>query len=319
MRNIFLAGSKGMVGSSVERLLSSKPDINLLSTSRDTLDLLEFNSVRSFFKNNDIDAVIIAAAKVGGIKANNDFPADFISENLTIQLNLIKSAHEFNVQNLIFLGSSCIYPKIAPQPMKEDYLLSGHLEPTNEAYAIAKIAGIKLCESYNRQFGRDYRSLMPTNLYGPGDNYHLENSHVIPALIRKFYEAKQKKINQVNVWGSGDAKREFLMVDDLAEAIYHVLKMSKEKYDEITLPQLSHLNVGSGKEISIKELSYTIAKIVKFDGEILFDSSQPDGSPRKLVNSNKLINTGWKPKYNLESGLKTALDDFIKNYVYLRK
>lgn len=315
---VFVAGATGMVGSSICRLLKSKPNIELLSPSRIDLDLMDLQATQAFFKKNKVDYVVIAAAKVGGIKANNDLPADFLFNNLTIQLNIINSAFESDVRNLIFLGSSCIYPKYCDQPMTEEYLLNGHLEPTNEAYAVAKIAGIKLCESYNRQFGVDYRSIMPTNLYGPGDNYHSEYSHVIPALIRKFYEAKISDLKQVTIWGSGKAKREFLMVDDLAAAIFHVMNLTKENYDSIVSPQLSHINVGSGEEITIRDLAFKISESIGFKGEINFDITQPDGSPRKLLDSTKLMKTGWKPQFNLDSGLEIAINDFEHNYHTLR-
>ena len=303
---IFIAGHKGMVGSALVRLLEKK-DVELITRKRNELDLLNQQDVQSFFKNQKIEQVYLAAAKVGGIHANNTYPADFIYENLMIQANVIHSAFLSGVKKLLFLGSSCIYPKNANQPIKEEELLSGKLEPTNEPYAIAKIAGIKMCESYNRQFGKshgiDYRSLMPTNLYGPGDNYHPENSHVIPGLIYRFHEAKINNLPKVTVWGSGIPEREFLYVDDMARASVHIMNIDKETYDKHTSSICSHINTGSGKDISIKELAETIKEVVNFNGEIDFDPSKPDGNPRKLLDSKKIKNIGFKPEISLKEGL----------------
>ena len=312
---VFIAGHKGMVGSSLVRLLKKK-NVELIIKDRAELDLLNQAAVQVFFKTEKIDQVYLAAAKVGGIYANNNFPADFIYENLMIQANIINSAFLSRVKKLLFLGSSCIYPKNANQPMKEEELLTGKLEPTNEPYAIAKISGIKLCESYNRQYykshGIDYRSIMPTNLYGPGDNYHHENSHVVPALIRRFHEAKVKSLPNVTIWGTGTSKREFLYVDDMASASVHVMNLDKITYDNHTSERCSHINAGSGKEVTIKELAETIKKIVEYKGQINFDPTKPDGSPRKLIDSKRLNGLGFQAKINLENGLLKVYQDFIK-------
>ena len=312
---VFIAGHKGMVGSSLVRLLKKK-NVELIIKDRAELDLLNQAAVQVFFKTEKIDQVYLAAAKVGGIYANNNFPADFIYENLMIQANIINSAFLSRVKKLLFLGSSCIYPKNASQPMKEEELLTGKLEPTNEPYAIAKISGIKLCESYNRQYykshGIDYRSIMPTNLYGPGDNYHHENSHVVPALIRRFHEAKVKSLPNVTIWGTGTSKREFLYVDDMASASVHVMNLDKITYNEHTSEMCSHINAGSGKEVTIKELAETIKKIVEYKGQINFDPTKPDGSPRKLIDSKRLNGLGFQAKINLENGLLKVYQDFIK-------
>ena len=312
---VFIAGHKGMVGSSLVRLLKKK-NVELIIKDRAELDLLNQAAVQVFFKTEKIDQVYLAAAKVGGIYANNNFPADFIYENLMIQANIINSAFLSRVKKLLFLGSSCIYPKNANQPMKEEELLTGKLEPTNEPYAIAKISGIKLCESYNRQYykshGIDYRSIMPTNLYGPGDNYHHENSHVVPALIRRFHEAKVKSLPNVTIWGTGTSKREFLYVDDMASASVHVMNLDKITYNEHTSEMCSHINAGSGKEVTIKELAETIKKIVEYKGQINFDPTKPDGSPRKLIDSKRLNGLGFQAKINLENGLLKVYQDFIK-------
>jgi len=303
---IFIAGHKGMVGSALVSLLQTQ-DVELIKKKKNELDLLNQKDVQNFFKNQKIDQVYLAAAKVGGIHANNTYPADFIYENLMIEINVIHSAFLSGVKKLLFLGSSCIYPKNANQPIKEEELLSGKLEPTNEPYAIAKIAGVKMCESYNRQFGKshgiDYRSLMPTNLYGPGDNYHPENSHVIPGLIYRFHEAKINNLPKVTVWGSGIPEREFLYVDDMARASVHIMNIDKETYDKHTSSICSHINTGSGKDISIKELAETIKEVVNFNGEIDFDPSKPDGNPRKLLDSKKIKNIGFKPEISLKEGL----------------
>jgi len=310
---IFVAGHNGMVGSAIVRQLSKLKNIEIITRSRQALDLTNQQAVLSFFQKENISQVYLAAAKVGGIMANNSYPADFIYQNLMIQCNIIHSAHLANIQQLLFLGSSCIYPKLAEQPMNESALLTGTLEPTNEPYAIAKIAGIKLCESYNRQYGRDYRSVMPTNLYGAFDNFHPENSHVIPALLRRFHQAKLDNDAQVTAWGSGKPMREFLYVDDMANASIHVMNLAKNTYDANTEPMLSHINVGTGIDCTIKELVETVAKVVGFTGEIVFDSSKPDGAPRKLMNVERLKSLGWQYSVELEQGLTLAYQWFIDN------
>lgn len=308
--SIFVAGHRGMVGSAITRALQKKNNCAIITKSRSELDLYDQVAVNSFFAENSIDQVYLAAAKVGGIFANNTYPADFILQNLQIQNNVIGSAHKFGVSKLLFLGSSCIYPKFSAQPITEESLLTGPLEPTNEPYAIAKIAGIKLCESMNRQFDRDYRCIMPTNLYGTGDNYHPENSHVIPALIRRFHEAKINKTEVVTVWGSGAAQREFLHVDDLAEAAIHTMNIHKNEWVKLSAPACSHLNVGTGSDVTIAELAQLIAKITNYHGSINFDSSKPDGAPRKLLNIEKIVSTGWIPTISLESGLVTTYENY---------
>lgn len=317
-KRVFVAGHKGMVGSAIVRQLEKNPDSEVVVRSRAELDLLSQQAVANFFNNESIDQVYLAAAKVGGIHANNTYPADFIYENLMIECNIIHSAHVANIQQLLFLGSSCIYPKLADQPMAESALLTGTLEPTNEPYAIAKIAGIKLCESYNRQYGRDYRSVMPTNLYGPGDNFHPENSHVIPALIRRFHEAKVNGDKEVVAWGSGRPMREFLYVDDMAEASIHVMNLDKQIYDENTEPMLSHINVGSGVDCTIRELVETVAQVVGFEGEIKFDASKPDGAPRKLMNISRLKGLGWCSNVELKQGLTKNYQWFLENQTGFR-
>jgi GDP-L-fucose synthase len=309
---IFVAGHNGMVGSALVRQLKTDHLNDVLTAGRSQLDLTNQRAVNQYFEANDIDEVYLAAAKVGGIHANNEYPADFIYENLMIEANIINAAHKSGVQKLLFLGSSCIYPKNAEQPMAENALLTGTLESTNEPYAIAKIAGIKLCESYNRQFGRDYRSVMPTNLYGPGDNYHPKNSHVIPALIRRFHEAKINNISLVTAWGTGLPKREFLYVDDMASASIYVMQLSSAEYIKSTEMMLSHINVGSGLDITVKQLTELVAKEVGYSGEINWDSSKPDGAPRKLMDSSRLYSFGWKPKVSLQDGLRCAYSAFIK-------
>jgi GDP-L-fucose synthase len=318
MKNVFVAGHNGMVGSAIVKQLSKEHDVNLITRSRAELNLLSQVDVLNFFKQNDITQVYLAAAKVGGILANNNYPAEFIYENLAIQNNIIHSAHCSNVDNLLFLGSSCIYPKLAEQPMREDALLTGTLEPTNEPYAIAKIAGIKMCESYNRQYDRNYRSVMPTNLYGPNDNFHPQNSHVIPGLIRRFHEAKEKGLSEVIAWGSGKPMREFLYVDDMASAAIFVMNLDKERYKSITSPMLSHVNVGTGLDCTIKELVETVAKVVQFNGKIIFDAAKPDGAPRKLMSVDRLTSMGWKHSTSLTDGLALSYQWFKDNKDRLR-
>ncbi|NCG10923.1 MAG: NAD-dependent epimerase/dehydratase family protein [Alphaproteobacteria bacterium] len=317
-RKIFVAGHRGMVGSAICRQLLKESNTTILSASRIELDLLSQGAVQDFLAKEKPDTVILAAAKVGGVHANNEYPAEFIFENLQIQNNIIHGSHLADVQSLLFLGSSCIYPKLADQPMAEDSLLTGKLEPTNEPYAIAKIAGIKMCESYNRQYNRDYRSIMPTNLYGPGDNFHPDNSHVLPALLLRFHEAKINGDNEVVVWGSGTPKREFLHVDDMAAASVFVMELSKEEYQNQTTPSQSHINVGSGSDLSIRELAEMITQVVGFEGQIEFDSSKPDGSPRKLINANLLKSLGWKQKVDLGEGLEQTYRWFLENQNNLR-
>ena len=312
---IFVAGHMGMVGSAIVRtLLSNGHDPEkLITQTRAELDLCNQAAVQDFFRRERPEQVYLAAAKVGGIHANNTYPADFIYQNLMVQANVIQAAHANDADKLLFLGSSCIYPRLAPQPMSEDALLTGPLEPTNEPYAVAKIAGIKMCESYSRQYGRDYRSVMPTNLYGIGDNYHPENSHVIPALIRRFHEAKIQDSQQVVIWGTGTPRREFLYVDDMAGASVHVMNLSKAAYAEVTLPMQSLINVGFGSDVTIAELAHAVAEVVGFKGSVTFDTSKPDGAPRKLMNSIRLRNLGWGPKTQLLSGLGLAYADFIQS------
>jgi GDP-L-fucose synthase len=316
--NIFIAGHRGMVGSALLRQLQQNPNINLIMASRDDLDLTSQADVHAFFQQQSIDQVYLAAAKVGGIHANNTYPADFIYENLMMEANIIHAAHTHGVQKLLFLGSSCIYPKLAEQPMTESALLTGTLEPTNEPYAIAKIAGIKLCESYNRQFGRDYRSVMPTNLYGQNDNFHPENSHVIPAMMRRFHEAKEADASKVVVWGSGKPMREFLHVDDMAAACLHVMNLDIENYEANTQPMLSHINVGTGVDCTIRELAEIMKKVVGFEGKLVFDTSKPDGSPRKLMDVCRLKSLGWQANISLGSGLKQTYQWFLQYQQSLR-
>ena len=305
-----------MVGAAIMRALQSAGAHNTVVRNHAELDLTDQVAVRSFFEREKPDQVYLAAAKVGGIHANNTYPADFIYQNIMIQANVIDAAFRNGVKKLLALGSSCIYPKLAPQPMREDTLLTGPLEPTNEPYAVAKIAGLKLCESYNRQYGEshglDYRSVMPTNLYGPGDNYHPENSHVIPALIRRFHEAKVSSAGSVVIWGTGSPRREFLYVDDMALACLHVMNLEKPTYLRHTEPMLSHINVGSGQDVTIRELAATVGKIVGYKGDIVFDVSKPDGAPRKLMDSTRLNSLGWRQKIDLEEGLNLAYEDFMK-------
>lgn len=309
---IYIAGHQGMVGSAITRLLTKLGYHSLLTAERSELDLLSQQQVADFFATHQPNYVFLAAAKVGGIQANSSYPADFIYDNLTIQNHIIHAAHKANVKRLLFLGSSCIYPKNASQPMTEDTLLSGYLEPTNEPYAIAKIAGIKLCESYNRQYATDFRSVMPTNLYGQNDNFHPENSHVLPALLRRFHEAKQNDTPEVMVWGSGTPKREFLHVDDMAAACLHVMTVDKATWAQAVTPMCSHINVGYGSDISIKELALLIAKTVGYQGQIIFDDSKPDGTPRKLLDSGLLANLGWQAQISLEQGIRSTYEWFLQ-------
>jgi GDP-L-fucose synthase len=308
---IFVAGHRGMVGSAIVRLLESRGYRNIVTRTHAELDLTDQAQVRDFFANEKIEQIYLAAARVGGIHANNSYPANFIYENMMMQANIIHEAWRHDVRKLLFLGSSCIYPRLAAQPMREDSLMTGLLEPTNEAYAIAKIAGIKLCESYNRQHGTDYRSVMPTNLYGPGDNYHPENSHVIPGLIRRFHEAKVANAEKVVVWGSGTPKREFLHVDDMALASVHVMDLDRPRYDAATQPMQSHLNVGSGEELSIGELAKAVMQVVGFQGRLEFDTSKPDGTPRKLLDVSRLASLGWAPGIPLKAGLQETYRAFL--------
>jgi len=314
---IYIAGHRGMVGSAIIRTLKAQGQTNIITRTHAELDLTNQADVRSFIGTEKPDQIYLAAAKVGGIHANNTYPAEFIYQNMMIEANIIDAAFNNNVKKLLFLGSSCIYPKLAQQPMREDVLLTGTLEPTNEPYAIAKIAGIKLCESFNRQYGEthgvDYRSVMPTNLYGEGDNYHPENSHVIPALIRRFHESKINNSPSIFIWGTGAPRREFLYVDDMAAASVYVMNLDKDTYVKHTQSMLSHINVGVGHDLTIAELAKTIAEVVGYEGNIEFDSSKPDGTHRKLMDSTRLNNLGWQAKVNLEDGLTLAYQDFLKN------
>lgn len=313
MRKIYLAGHRGMVGGAILRQLQARGETNIVTRTHAELDLTDQAAVRAFMQAERPDVVILAAAKVGGILANNSYPADFIYENLMIEANVIHQAFEAGVTRLLQLGSSCIYPRAVPQPMREDALLTGVLEPTNEPYAIAKIAGIKLCESYNRQHGTDYRSVMPTNLYGPGDNFHPENSHVLPALIRRFHEAAQSGAEEVMIWGSGTPRREFLHVDDMAAASLFVLDLPKADYEANTQPMLSHINVGSGTDISILDLAQKVAAITGYEGRIVTDPSKPDGTLRKLMDVSRLTQMGWSAQIGLDQGLAETYQWFLAN------
>jgi GDP-L-fucose synthase len=309
---IYVAGHKGLVGSAIVRSLHAQGHANLLTRSHHELDLTDQRQVRDFFAAEQVDQVYLAAAKVGGIHANDSYPAQFIYENMMMEANVVHEAWRHGVKKLLFLGSSCIYPRMAPQPIKESYLMSGLLEPTNEPYAMAKIAGIKLCESYNRQYGVDYRSVMPTNLYGPGDNYHPQNSHVIPALLRRFHEAKLSNAPEVVIWGSGKPMREFLYVDDMASACVHVMNLDQATYAAHTEPMLSHINVGTGEDVTIAELARLIGETVGYGGRIAFDTSKPDGTPRKLLDVSKLKRLGWQASTPLQEGLRRAYAAFVE-------
>lgn len=308
---IYVAGHRGLVGSAIVRALQARGQRNLVIRSHEELELTDQAQVRAFFRSERIDQVYLAAARVGGIHANNTYPAEFIYDNLLVETNVVHEAWRAGVQKLLFLGSSCIYPRLAQQPIREDYLMAGALEPTNEPYAIAKIAGIKLCESYNRQYGTDYRSVMPTNLYGPGDNYHPENSHVIPAMIRRFHEARVGGLPEVVIWGSGKPMREFLYVDDMAAASVHVMNLAPEVYRGSTDAMHSHLNVGTGVDVSIAELAHLVGEVVGYAGRIVFDTTRPDGTPRKLLDVSKLHALGWRASTPLREGLARAYAAFL--------
>lgn len=317
-QRIFIAGHRGMVGSAILRLLERRDGVMPIVRDRAALDLTDQSAVRSFLADERPDAVILAAAKVGGIHANDSRPAEFIVDNLAIQLNVIDGAYRAGVRRLLFLGSSCIYPRLAEQPIAEEALLSGPLEPTNEPYAVAKIAGIKLCESYNRQYGTDYRSVMPTNLYGPGDNFHPQNSHVLPALIRRFDEAARSNAPQVVIWGTGTPRREFLHVEDMAAASLFVHDLPAQAYRAATMPMLSHINVGTGQDVTIAELARTIAEVVGFTGEIAFDAAKPDGTPRKLLDVSRLTRLGWSAKIHLREGIEATYGWYRAHQAELR-
>jgi len=312
---IYIAGHRGLVGSAIVRQLESRGFTNLLMRTHKELDLTNQAAVQAFFSQEKPDYVILAAGKVGGIHANNTYPADFIYQNIMIEVNIINSAYEYKVRRLLFLGSTCIYPRAVEQPMREDAILTNVLESTNEPYALSKIAGIKLCESYNRQHGTDFRSVMPTNLYGINDNFHPENSHVIPALMRRFHEAKINNDKEVSVWGTGNAMREFLYVDDMTEASLFVLELDKDIYQSNTQPMLSHINVGTGKDITIREMAETMKQVVGFKGELTFDTTKPDGSPRKLIDVSRLSNMGWKYSVDLKDGLTKTYKWYLESSI----
>jgi len=310
-RRIYVAGHNGMVGSALVRHLRRDPSITVIARSHAQLDLTEQAQVRRFFAEENPDEIYMAAARVGGIHANNTYPAEFIYSNLMVEANVVHEAWRHGVEKLLFLGSSCIYPRMAPQPIQEGALQTGKLEPTNEPYAVAKIAGIKLCESYNRQYGCDFRSVMPTNLYGPGDNYHPENSHVLPAMIRRFHEAKVNRAPFVTIWGTGRAKREFLYVDDMAAACLHVMALARDDYQKHTHPMESHINIGTGQDLTIADLALTVAEAVGYRGELTFDTSKPDGTPRKLLDVSLLSQLGWRARTPLRDGIQLAYKDFL--------
>lgn len=317
-QTVFVAGHRGMVGSAIVRRLQALGYANILTAGRSEVDLVRQDQVEAFFRRHAIDEVYVAAAKVGGIHANNTYPAQFIYENLMIECNIVHAAHVAGVQKLLLLGSSCIYPRAVPQPMREDALLTGVLEPTNEPYAVAKIAGIKLCESYNREYGRDYRSVMPTNLYGPNDNFHPENSHVIPALMRRFHEAVRSGLPEVVIWGSGKPMREFLHVDDMAAASVHVMELPEAKLQAVVKPMLSHINVGTGVDCTIRELAETLGEVTGFRGRISFDPSKPDGTARKLMDVTQLEKLGWKASTSLRDGLQQTYRWFLEHHGEIR-
>lgn len=318
-KKIYIAGHRGMVGSALVRQLSNQADIEIVTRTHADLNLVDQSAVSAFFKAEQFDEVYLAAAKVGGIHANNTYPADFIYDNIMMQANVINAAYQNGIKKLLLLGSSCIYPRLAEQPMSESALLTGELEPTNEPYAIAKIAGIKLCESYNRQYGVDYRSVMPTNLYGENDNFHPDNSHVIPAMLRRFHNAKINNDERVVVWGSGKPMREFLYVDDMAQASIHVMNLPAVVYKQSTQERLSHINIGTGRDCTIADLAQTMKKIVGFKGELIFDSTKPDGAPRKLLDVSRLNDIGWQAQINLEQGLRKTYRWFLENETELRE
>ncbi len=315
-KRVYVAGHNGMVGSALQRQLAS--NVEVITRTHDELDLVDQAAVVDFFNDNQIDEVYLAAARVGGIHANNEYPADFIYDNLMIECNVIHSAYKSDVEKLLLLGSSCIYPRMASQPMRESELLTGELEPTNEPYAIAKIAGIKLCESYSRQHGLDYRSVMPTNLYGQNDNFHPQNSHVIPAMMQRFHKAKLENLPEVVVWGSGSPMREFLHVDDMAAASIHVMNLPKQQYEQATDPRLSHINVGTGTDCTIRELAETMRDVVGYSGNLIFDTSKPDGAPRKLLDVQRLTSLGWQSTIALRDGLSATYDWFLEHHAELR-
>ncbi len=318
IKKVFVAGHKGMVGSAIVRQLATKEWADLVTRDRKDLDLANQDAVKNFFQSEKIDQVYLAAARVGGIHANEAYPAEFIYQNLMMECNIIHQAYQAGVKKLLFLGSSCIYPRLAQQPIEENSLLSGHLETTNEPYAIAKIAGIKLCESYNRQYGVDYRSVMPTNLYGENDNFHSENSHVIPALMRRFHEAKRRGDDSVVVWGTGKPKREFLHVDDMAAACIHVMNLDQAVYKVNTDPMMSHINVGVGMDCTIRELADAMKQVVGFEGEIVFDTSKPDGTPRKMLDVSRMERFGWKASTTLLDGLASTYEWYLEHAADLR-